>query len=193
MADTLRLVTLCGSLRKESYNRALVRALPELAPAGLTFEALEWGHVPIYNGDLEVDGSPPAAVRELQHRIRASDGLVIATPEYNHGIPGGLKNVLDWLSIGPAPHGLYQVPVAILGASNGTIGTTRSQAVLRQTLAALNAPTLPFPQVLVATAQNRFDATGRLTHEPTREFIGSWLLEVERWMRRFPRTERPGG
>lgn len=190
MSDVLELVALSGSLRAGSFNRALVRALPELAPAGLRFTPLEWGHLPVYSGDLEHDGLPPEPVRELQRRIRASDGLIISTPEYNHGVPGGLKNLVDWLSRGPAPHGLFQVPVGILGASDGTIGTTRAQAALRQTLAALNAPTMPFPQVLVAKAHEKIDAEGKLRHEPTREFIRTWLVEVERWMRRFPASER---
>ncbi len=190
MSENLHLVTLCGSLRAASYNRALVQALPELAPATLKFEELEWGHLPIYNGDLEQDGMPPKIVRELQERIRASDGVIIATPEYNHSVPGGLKNALDWLSRGPAPHGFFQVPTAILGASDGTIGTTRAQAILRQILATLNAPTMPSPQVLVANANTRIDEHGVLTHESTRSFIATWLVEVERWMRRFPRSER---
>ncbi len=189
MADTLNLVTISGSLRSGSYNTMLLRALPALAPPALRFTALDWSAVPIYNGDVEKAGIPEV-VRGLHAAVRGSDGLIIATPEYNHGVPGPLKNVLDWLSVGKSPHGLYGVPVAVCGCSNGTIGTTRSQAMLRQTLAALNAPALPFPQVLVATAQDRFDAEGKLTHEATREFVATWLVEVERWMRKFPRGER---
>lgn len=187
MADPLRLVALCGSLRGGSYNRALLAALPQLAPDGLTIEVLEWRQLPVFDEDLE-HGGPPAEVCALQRQVRASDGLIIATPEYNHGVPGGLKNLLDWLSRGPMPHGLYEVPTAILGASNGTIGTTRAQAILRQVLAACNAPTMPFPQVLVARAQEKFDAAGRLTDEATGTFLRTWLAEVERWMRRFPRS-----
>jgi len=187
--SVLELVAISGSLRAASYNSALLRNLPELAPAGLRFTVHSIAEIPVFNHDLEVQGMPPAVTR-LHQAIRGSDGLVIATPEYNHGVPGGLKNAVDWLSRGPMPHGLYRIPTAILGASDGMIGTTRSQAALRQSLAALNAPTLPFPQVLVSFAQNKIDATGRLTDEPTREFIRQWLVEVERWMRRFPKTER---
>ena len=190
MADALHLVALCGSLRKGSYNRSLLATLPPLAPEGMTIEVLEWGHLPVLNTDLEIDGVPPAEVRALQQRIRASDGLLICTPEYNHSIPGGLKNAIDWLSRGPMPHGLFEVPTAILGASDGTIGTTRAQAILRQTLATLNAPAMPFPQVLMATAQKKFDAEGKLTDDATREFLRTYLVAVARWMRRFPRAER---
>ena len=132
----------------------------------------------------------PAIVLELQQRIRASDGLVIVTPEYNHGVPGPLKNLVDWLSRGPMPHGLYGIPVAVLGASDGQFGTTRSQAMLRQTLAALNAPTMPSPQVLVSHVDQRINADGELHHESTREVIRRWAVAVERWMRRFPKAER---
>ena len=189
MPDTLELVAISGSLRTASYNSALLRNLPELAPAGLRFTVHSIAEIPVFNQDLEAQGMPPAVTR-LHQAIRASDGLVIATPEYNHGVPGGLKNALDWLSRGPMPHGLYGIPTAILGGSDGLIGTTRAQAALRQTLATLNAPTLPFPQVLVSHVHKKIDATGRLTDEPTREFIRTWLVEVARWMRRFPRHER---
>jgi len=189
MAEPLRLVALCGSLRTASYNRMLLATLPGLAPAGLTIEELPWGHIPVYNGDLEIGGLP-ADVLALQARVREADGLIICTPEYNHSIPGALKNVLDWLSVGASPHALYELPVAILGASNGTIGTTRAQAILRQTLAALNAPTMPFPQVLVATAQKKFADDGTLTDDATREFVRTWLVAVDRWMRRFPKAQR---
>ena len=189
MTDILKLVTISGSLRTGSFNTMLLRALPDLAPPALHFHLLDWRAVPIYDGDVEAAGIPEAVVA-LQRAIRGSDGLIIATPEYNHGVPGGLKNLLDWLSVGTPPHGLFGVPVAVCGCSNGTIGTTRAQAVLRQTLAALNAPTMPFPQVLVATAQDRFDADGKLVHAGTSDFVGKWLVEVERWMRKFPKSER---
>ncbi|MEO5825198.1 MAG: NADPH-dependent FMN reductase [Gemmatimonadales bacterium] len=190
MTAPLNIVTISGSLRRGSFNTALLENIPELAPEGLTFRRLEIRHLPVLDEDLESDGLPPEAVRTLQREIRASDGIIIATPEYNHGLPGGLKNAIDWLSRGPAPHGLFGVPCAMLGASNGTIGTTRSQSQLRQSLAALNSPAMPQPQVLVARAQDKIDANGRVTDESTRKFMGHWLVEVERWMRRFPRSER---
>jgi chromate reductase len=190
MAEVLNLVTLSGSLRGGSYNTALLRALPELAPATLRFTMLTIVGIPVYNGDDEDAHGLPDAVVRLRTAIRQSDGLVIATPEYNNGVPGGLKNALEWCSRPPAPHGLYGIPIAILGASDGMLGTARSQHALRQTLVPLNAPTLPFPQVLVSHADKKISAAGELTDEPTRGFIRSWLLEVERWMRRFPRSER---
>ena len=189
MADGLDLVTLSGSLRAASYNTALLRALPGLAPSTVHFTLHSIADIPVYNDDVEARGLPEVVTR-LRAAIRQSDGLVIATPEYNHGVPGGLKNAIDWFSRPPSPHGLFGIPTAILGASDGMIGTARSQYALRQTLTALNAPTLPFPQVLVSHADKKIDATGQLTDEVTRGFIRNWLLEVERWMRRFPKSER---
>jgi chromate reductase len=189
MPDILDLVAISGSLRAASYNTALLRNLPELAPATMRFTIHSIAGIPVFDQDLETRGTP-AAIRALHQAIRASDGLVIATPEYNHGVPGGLKNAIDWLSRGPMPHGLFGIPTAILGASDGMIGTARAQYALRQTLTTLNAPTLLYPQVLVSLVHQKIDAGGRLTDEPTREFIRKWLVEVERWMRRFPRNER---
>ncbi len=188
MTATLELVAIAGSLRHGSYNRALLEALPTLSPPDVRYTVLDWSAVPVFNQDLEADGLP-SVVLGLQRAIRASDGLVIATPEYNHGVPGPLKNLIDWLSRGPMPHGLYGVPTAILGASDGQFGTTRSQAMLRQTLAALNAPTMPFPQVLVSFAHERVGAGG-LQHEGTEKVIRNWATHVEAWMRRFPKAER---
>jgi chromate reductase len=189
MTAPLDLVAIAGSLRVGSYNRALLRALPDLSPATLRYTVLDWSALPVFNEDLEADGLPQVVI-DLQRAIRGSDGVVIAAPEYNHGVPGPLKNLIDWMSRGPMPHGFDGVPVALLGASSGVIGTTRSQSMLRQTFAALNAPVLPFPQVLVGPSSQRFDHEGNLTHEPTREFIAKWAIAVDAWMRRFPRDER---
>lgn len=190
MADVLNLVTLSGSLRTASFNTSLLRALPELAPPTLRFTLHTVAGIPVYNGDDEDAHGLPAAVVALRTAIRQSDGLIIATPEYNNGVPGPLKNALDWCSRPPAPHGLEAVPTAILGASDGVVGTARSQHALRQTLVALNAPTFMIPQVLVGRAQDKIDTGGKLIDASTRDFIRGWLLEVERWMRRFPRSER---
>jgi chromate reductase len=188
MSDVLRLVAISGSLREGSYNTALLQNVRELMPPTMRMTIHSIADVPLFNEDVEVAGTP-AAVSALHRAMRTSDGVIIATPEYNHGIPGVLKNTLDWLSRG-APHGFYGIPSALLGASNGMIGTTRSQAATRQTLAALNSPCLPQPQVLVSLVHQKIDASGRLTDESTRAFIRTWLVEVERWMRRFPRHER---
>lgn len=189
MTKPLELVAICGSLRERSYNRGLMRAVLEYAPDTIRFSELEWSALPVYNGDLEHPSLPPLVV-QLQQQLRDSDGVVIITPEYNHGIPGGLKNLIDWLSRGKPPHGLSGVPAAMAGASNGMIGTARCQLALRNTLATLNSPTMPFPQFQLSNCKERFDESRTLTHQPTIDFLGIWLAEVERWMRRFPRAER---
>lgn len=188
MPDVLHLVAISGSLRAGSYNTALLHIVRELLPPTIQLTIHSIADIPLFNEDVEAQGTP-AAVGALHRALRRSDGVIIATPEYNHGIPGVLKNTLDWLSRG-APHGFSGIPSALLGASNGTIGTTRAQAATRQTLAALNSPCLPQPQVLVSLVQQKIDASGRLTDESTRAFLRTWLVEVERWMRRFPRHER---
>jgi chromate reductase len=190
VTETLEILSLSGSLRAASYNTSLLRALPELAPPSLHFTLHTIAGIPVYNGDDEDASGLPDAVVTLRKAIRASDGVIIATPEYNNGVPGPLKNALDWCSRPPVPHGLYGIPTAILGASDGALGTARSQHALRQSLVPLNSPTLPFPQVLVGHAQHKIDASGRLTDEGTRKFIAEWLVLVDRWMRRFPKSER---
>ncbi len=188
MTAPLSFVTLCGSLRTNSLNRALLHSLAELAPAHLSFRELDWRDLPPFDVDLEARGTP-AQVRQLHDAIRQSDGLVIASPEYNHSIPGGLKNAIDWLSRGPAPHAFFEVPAGIMGVSDGSFGTTRCQYHLRQVLTTLNAPTLAAPQVLVTFGNEKF-ADGRLVHDGTRAVLGRWLEQWEKWARRFPRSER---
>jgi chromate reductase len=188
MTEPLSFVTICGSLREGSLNSSLLGALDEIAPAGVTFTRLDWRDLPLFDEDLEKRGTP-ALVGELHRAIRGSDGLVISTPEYNHGIPGGLKNLIDWLSRGPAPHGLFGVPVGIMGVSNGSFGTTRGQYQLRQVLTALNAPTMPAPQMLVTFGNEKF-ADGKLIHDGTRKVLGQWLDGWQKWARKFPPDQR---
>ena len=191
MSNPINLLAICGSLRSRSYNRGLMRAVFKQAPDTMRFTEMDWSALPVYNGDLE-HPAPPEIVTRLQQQVRDSDGVVIITPEYNHGVPGGLKNLIDWMSRGKPPHAFDGVPVAIAGASDGMIGTARCQLALRNTMAALNAPVLPFPQFQLSNCKERFDETRTLTHQPTIEFLDTWLGEVERWMRRFPRPERGG-
>jgi chromate reductase, NAD(P)H dehydrogenase (quinone) len=126
-------IAFAGSLRRNSLNRALVRAARELAPEGLTIESLEIGGLPFYNGDVEAAGDPPA-VTAFKDALRAADGVLIATPEYNDGIPGVLGTALDWGSRLPGRAPLSGKPVAVMGASPSQIGTARAQLHLRQVL-----------------------------------------------------------
>jgi chromate reductase len=179
----LNVVAFAGSLRRGSLNRALVRAAQELAPAGMTISILDIGEVPLYNGDVEEAGAPPAVAR-FKQAIREADGLLIATPEYNHGVPGVTKNAIDWASRPPRQAPLDRKPVAILGASPGITGTARGQSQLRQAFEFTNSYCMPQPEILVYQAHTKFDAEGRLTDEKTREFLGKFLVAFGEWIER---------
>jgi chromate reductase, NAD(P)H dehydrogenase (quinone) len=166
-------VGLVGSLRRGSFNRALLQAAVESAPPALHITTREIGDLPLYNADIE--GTLPQTVSELRNSVGSSDGLLIATPEYNHGVPGVLKNAIDWLSRPPKGSALNGKVAAIMGASRGMTGTARSQSQLRQAFVFTNTYALLQPEVLVARAHEKFDANGKLTDEPTREFLELFL------------------
>ncbi|HEX6883541.1 MAG TPA: NAD(P)H-dependent oxidoreductase [Planctomycetota bacterium] len=183
MTLPLRILGLAGSLRKASYNRALIRAAAELAPPDARVEGFELDGIPPFNEDLEQ--TPPAAVLELKRRIRAADALLIATPEYNYSIPGVLKNAIDWASRPYGDSAWAGKPAALLGATPGTLGTARAQYHLRQVCVFLDVHVLNRPEVLIAQAHERFDAQGRLTDEPTRERVRKLLQALCAWTRRL--------
>lgn len=169
---------IAGSLRAKSYNRALLRAAQELAPAGMEVRIFDrMSEIPLFNQDVESEGDPEA-VRALKGAIAAADALLIATPEYNHGIPGVLKNAIDWASRPPRDPVLAGKPTAILGASPGITGTARAQSQLRQAFVFIGTPAVLQPEVLVYRAHEKFNDSGRLTHKKTREFIGRLLREL---------------
>ncbi|MBA3457493.1 MAG: NAD(P)H-dependent oxidoreductase [Deltaproteobacteria bacterium] len=168
------LVGICGSMRKASLNRALLVAVGEALPAGSTLELVESLDLPIFNSDL---GEPPA-VTEIKRRIGAADGVVFAVPEYNYSIPGGLKNALDWLSRPPSQSPLRGKPVGMVGAASGMSGTIRAQTHLRNILVYSDAPCLLQPEVLIARAQDRFDAEGRLTDASTRTLLEKFCASL---------------
>jgi chromate reductase, NAD(P)H dehydrogenase (quinone) len=185
----LRLVGFAGSLRRDSFNQALLRAARELAPGDVEIEILDISRIPLYNADDESDGDSPA-VSEFKDSIRQSDGIIIATPEYNHGVPGVMKNLVDWASRPPRGSPLDGKPVAIMGASPGMTGTARAQSQLRQAFVFTNSYCMPRPEILVARCTEKFDAEGRLFDESTLKFLTSYMVAVSAWMRRF-RVESP--
>ena len=176
-----RIVAFAGSLRRGSFNRALIRAAEELAPEGMTIEEIEIGGLPFFNADVEGEGDP-SAVAAFKERLREADGVLIATPEYNDGIPGVLTNAIDWGSRLPGRAPLSGKPVAIMGASPSQVGTARAQLHLRQLLSHVHARTLPPPELIVAAAHQRFDADLRLTHEATRAVLAALLERFARWI-----------
>ncbi|WP_321343297.1 NADPH-dependent FMN reductase [Breoghania sp.] len=168
----LNMVGLCGSLRAGSFNHALLRALPDLAPERMAIaEAPPIGTIPLYNADVQNQSGFPAEVMALAEAIRAADGVIIASPEYNYSVPGVLKNVLDWVSrVKDQP--FRAKPVCLQSVSGGQLGGARMQYHLRQIMVFLGADVFTTPEVFVGGAQQKFDAeTLALTDEGTRDFV----------------------
>ncbi len=181
--EPARVVAFAGSLRRRSFNRALIEAAREIAPPGLTIESVEIGGLPFYDADLEAQGDPPA-VTEFKTALASADGILIATPEHNDGIPGVLINALDWGSRLPGRSPLAGKPTVVMGASPSQVGTARAQLHLRQVLGHVQARVLPPPELLVARAHERFDAELRLTDEGTRRLLADLLRRFAIWIAR---------
>jgi chromate reductase len=181
---SLRVAGFAGSLRAASFNRSLLRATKELAPDGMEIEILEIGGIPLYDADVEAKGDP-APVAAFKRAVGAAHGLLIATPEYNLGVPGVTKNVIDWASRPPRGSVLDGKPVAVMGATPGMGGTARGQSQLRQAFVFTNSYAMPQPEVLVRKASELFDADGRLTDEPTRAHLVKFLTAFDAWIRGF--------
>jgi chromate reductase, NAD(P)H dehydrogenase (quinone) len=174
---------IAGSLRKQSFNRSLLRAAQELAPEGARIETFELDGIPAFNQDEE--GDPPAKVAELKQRIRSADAILFVTPEYNYSVPGVLKNAIDWASRPYGDSAWNEKPVAIMGASVGTIGTARAQYHLRQMFVFLNMYAVNQPEVMVSNAHKQFDQDGKLTDETAKKLIRQLLEELVSWTRRL--------
>ena len=184
MSQGLTILGIAGSLRAGSLNRALLRAAAELAPEGMTIELFDLAVVTLYNGDVEAEGDPPG-VAAFKQAIAAADGVLMATPEYNHGVPGVMKNAVDWASRPPRGAPLTGKPVGIIGASPGITGAARGQSQLRQAFEFTNSYCMPQPELLVFRAHEKFDASGRLTDDATAEHLGRYLSAFVDWVRRF--------
>lgn len=165
-----------GSLREGSYNKGLLRAAKEEAPDGMSIEMFELDDLPFFNQDVEDQGDPPP-VRRFKEAIREADAVLIATPEYQHGLPGVLKNALDWASRPPSDAPLNDKVVGMMGASPSPVGTARAHLQLRQTLVYNKSRFVARPEVLVANASEKFE-DGRFTDEQGREFIRKHLTAV---------------
>ena len=183
MSKPVRILGIAGSLRRESYNRAALRAATELVPEGATIDVFEIDGIPGFSQDDEQN--PPAKVVDLKRRIREADAILFVTPEYNYSIPGVLKNAIDWASRPYGDSAWNGKPAAIMGASIGTIGTARAQYHLRQMMVFLNMFPVNQPEVMISNAQGRFDAQGNLTDDATKEFIRQLLQSLIDWTRRI--------
>ena len=186
MNTPVRILGIAGSLRRQSYNRAALRAAAELAPEGASIDIFELDGLPGFSEDDEQE--PPATVVELKRRIREADAVLFVTPEYNYSIPGVLKNAIDWASRPYGDSAWSGKPAAIMGASVGAIGTARAQYHLRQVMVFLNMFPINQPEVMIGNAQERFDSQGNLTDKPTKEFIRQLLQNLVEWTRRIAQT-----
>jgi chromate reductase len=183
MADKINVLVICGSLRKASFNGSVARALPALAPPEMTLKtAPSFAGFPLYNADAHDASGIPADVTALAEAIRAADGVVIVSPEYNWSIPGVLKNAIDWVSrVKEQPFAFK--PVALISASAGPLGAARMQYHLRQTLNSLEALILNRPEIFVTFANKKIDpATLELADQPTKDIIKTQLAAFAKFI-----------
>jgi chromate reductase len=174
---------IAGSLRKQSFNRGLLRAAQELTPEGARMDIFELDDIPSFNQDEE--GNPPAKVADLKQRVRSADAILFVTPEYNYSVPGVLKNAIDWASRPYGDSAWNGKPVAIMGASVGTIGTARAQYHLRQMFVFLNMYAVNQPEVMLSNAHKHFDEQVKLTDETAKKLIRQLLEELVNWTKRL--------
>lgn len=182
--SALRLVGIAGSLRSGSFNRALLEAARELTPDEVDIVPFDLASIPLYNGDLDDDEHRPEPVVRLKEAIFRADGVLLVSPEYNYGVPGVLKNALDWASRPGFRSPMAGKPVGMMGASMGASGTMRGQEQLKLTLLGMGSQVFPHPGVAVSKAQERFDARGKLTDSGTRDFVGDYLEALAAWVRK---------
>lgn len=172
----MKILGLAGSLRRNSFNKALLRTAAEMAPAGVTLEVFDLAPIPLYDDDLFQAGLP-TAVAQFRQAIAAADAVLIATPEYNYSIPGMLKNAIDWASR-PPDQPFDGKPLAIMGASPSRLGTARAQYHLRQCFVYLNARVLNRPELMISEAHKLVDGEGRIGDPATRERIGALVAAL---------------
>ena len=186
MADKISILGFAGSLRRGSFNKAILQAAGEMVPKGMEIEIFDLEGISPFNQDMEKE--PPIKIKEFKTKIRAADGILIATPEYNYSIPGVLKNAIDWASRPYGDNAFQDKPVGVMGASIGMLGTARAQYHLRQSFVFLNMIPMNQPEVMVAFAEEKVDSNGRLTDLPTREIIKQFLEALDNWVRKFKRN-----
>jgi chromate reductase len=182
MATTRSVAVFVGSLRKDSLNRKMAKAMIAMAAPSLRMEILEIGHLPFYNADYEAD--PPQPARDFKQRLESFDAVLFVTPEYNRGVPGVLKNAID---VGSRPYGKSSwnaKPGAIVSVSPGAIGGFGANHGIRQSMVFLNVPVMQQPEAYVGNAANLFDDKGALANESTRELMQKFLSTFAQWIER---------
>ena len=183
MDSVISILGFGGSLRKGSYNRALLTEAMDLTPKDSKIEIFELEGIPLFNQDQE--HSPPERVKEFKGKIKAADAILIATPEANYSIPGVLKNAIDWASRPYGDNAFEGKPVAIMSASIGMLGGARAQYHLRQSFVFLDMHPVNSPEVFVTMAGQKFNEHGRLTDEKAKELIKELLEALVAWTRKL--------
>ena len=179
----LKVLGVCGSLRKASLTMAALRACNDLMPSGMSMKIAQIGDIPMYNQDV-FDAGLPESAKRFHAEIAAADGVLIATPEYNFSTPPVLKNAIDWVSKMPNQP-FNNKPIALFSGSQGPLGGARVQYDLRKILVQLWGLVLPRPEVFIGAAQTKFDAQGKLTDETTRKFLAELLAGFKVWIERM--------
>jgi len=182
MTQSLDIVAVVGSLRRDSFTRRLVQAAAAIAPDSLRIEIVSIGELPLYNQDVEA--SPPPAWLTFRDRIRPASGVLFATPEYNRSVPGALKNAID---VGSRPYGKSvwaRKPAAIISASPGALGAFGANHHLRQSLVFLDMPTMQQPEAYIGGVDKLLGPGSELANAATRQFLEQFLRSFEAWVRR---------
>jgi len=179
MENKIKVLGFAGSLRSGSYNRSLLHAAKDLMPSNSILEIFDIADIPLFNQDHEIN--MPKQVKDLKLKIRESDAILIATPEYNYSVPGVLKNAIDWASRPYGDNPFDGKPVAIMSASIGMLGGARAQYHLRQMFVFLNMYPINGPEVMVPFAQDKFDSQGKLIDENTKKFLSKLLENLVNW------------
>lgn len=181
--NQVNILGFAGSLRRGSYNRALLRASVNLMPNEASLEIFELEGIQPFNQDFESD--LPDRVKQFKERIRLADGVLFVTPEHNYSIPGVLKNAIDWASRPYGNNSFDGKPAGIMSASTGMLGGSRAQYHLRQSMVFLNMRPLNRPEVFVTFAAQKFDANGDLTDKTTSDLVAGFLAEFVSWTRKL--------
>ncbi|WP_266204768.1 NADPH-dependent FMN reductase [Pontibacter kalidii] len=175
-----KIAVFVGSLRKESLNLKTAKALMALAPESLSLELVSIGELPLFNEDLEE--TPPREWEDFRAKIRAADGLLFVTPEYNRSVPGVLKNAID---VGSRPYGENSwdgKPGAVVSVSPGSISGFGANHHLRQSLVFVNVPAMAQPEAYLGDAASLFDESGNLTNDSTKDFLKSFMEAFAKWV-----------
>lgn len=182
---TKKIAVLVGSLRRESYNRKLAKALMALAPETLELELVEIGGLPLFNQDYDDEGTTPPVWQEFRQQVKTFDGVLFITPEHNRSVPAALKNALD---VGSRPYGQNVwagKPGGIITLSIGAVGGFGANHHLRQTLVFLDVPTMAQPEAYISNAGQQFNAAGNLSNEATRDYLAKFMNAFAAWVAKF--------